>query len=63
MGINAYKNLSNIDKYMIKKQSSLHSFCILPHPVFMPYKLKVFQLQKIETDASLHKLEKKTLFS
>lgn len=48
-------------KYMNKKQSSLHSLCILSLPAFMPCELKVIQLQKIETDASLYKPKKRKL--
>lgn len=47
---------------MNKKQSSLHSLCILSLPAFMPCELKVFQLQKIETDASLYKPKKEKTY-
>lgn len=55
------KNLSNIDKYMSKKQYSLHLLYFPPHPTLMPYELNVFQLKKIETDARQCESKKRKL--
>lgn len=40
------KNISNLDKYMNKKQSSLHPLCVPPHPSFLPYELKSFNCRR-----------------